>query len=57
MVKLWHSLLPQAIVVYLHWKTMEIQALKAKVSNRETRSTDPPGTDVGKGLSCGIKYE
>ena len=30
MVKLWHSLLPQAIVVYPHWKTMEIQAVKAE---------------------------
>ena len=30
MVKLWHSILPKAIVVYPHWKTMEIQAVKAE---------------------------
>ena len=30
MVKLWHSILPKAIVVYPHWKTIEIQAVKAE---------------------------
>jgi hypothetical protein len=30
LAKLWHSILPKMIVVYPHWKTMVIQAVKAE---------------------------
>ncbi len=48
MVKLWHSLLPQAIVVYPHWKTMEIQAVKAEINQVEKQ--------IGTANPCGRRH-
>jgi hypothetical protein len=47
MVKLWHSLLG---VVYPHWKTMEIQAVKAERVLASAQAISEPACLRGDGL-------